>query len=69
MTQLLLNDALAFGALELPVQQEFLGHVFQALQVINAIEVAAALLKLKVLIQREGNARLHEFSRFCTNFC
>ena len=69
MPQLLMNDALAFGALELPIQQELFGHLLQALQVINAIKVAAALLKLKVLIQREGNARLHEFSRFCTNFC
>ena len=69
MAQFLLNDALAFSALKLPIQQELFGHIFQALQVINAVKVSAALLKLKMLIQRECNARLHEFSGFCTNFC
>ena len=28
MAELFLNDALAFGALELPVQQELFGHIF-----------------------------------------
>ena len=38
-------------------------------KIINAIQIAATLLKFKVLIQRECNARLHEFRRCCTNFC
>ena len=69
MAQLLMNDAPAFSALKLPVEQELFGHVLEALQVVDAIEVSAALLKFKMLIQREGNARLHEFRRGCTNFC
>ena len=69
MAQLLMNDALAFGALKLPVEQELFGHVLEALQVINPIKVSTALLEFKMLIQREGNARLHEFRRCCTNFC
>ena len=28
VAELFLNDAFAFGALELPVQQEFFGHLF-----------------------------------------
>ena len=28
VAELFLNDALAFGALELPVQQELFGHIF-----------------------------------------
>ena len=69
MAQLLKNDALAFSALKLPIEQELFGHVLEALQVIDAIEVSTALLELKMLIQREGDARLHEFRRCCTNFC
>lgn len=69
MAQFLLDDALALGPFELPVQEELLGHGLEALEIINAIQIAATLLKFKVLIQGECNARLHEFSGFCTNFC
>ena len=69
MAQFLMNDALAFGSFELPVQQELLGHGLEVLKVIDAIQIAATLLKFKVLIQGECNARLHEFRRCCTNFC
>ena len=69
MAQLLMNDAFAFSALKLPIEQELFGHVLEALQVIDAIKVSTALLEFKMLIQREGDARLHEFRRRCTNFC
>ena len=69
MAQFLLDDPLALGPFELPVQEELFGHGLEALKIINAIQIAANLLKFKVLIQRECNARLHEFRRCCTNFC
>ena len=56
MAQFLLDDALALGPFELPVQEELLGHGLEALKIINAIQIAATLLKFKVLIQRECNA-------------